>query len=216
MRRWRGNACAVASLTGCRRRERCAPIAGECPCSRVVGGTSPVRVLCDDSSGLRANPCSARIISRMTSRRSSSCGSSSPSVADDAAARRGASVPRREPASSSAWGRPLLRDHELAALGCFRLAARKLRLFETCSPARGVRLPYAGLGPYRRRIGEQIRKVFWLGSARPHPSALAGALRLPPRLPSALARALGLPRLPRTRGRSNRLRARSRPRCSWA
>ena len=76
MRRWRGNACAAASLTGCRRRERCAPIAGECPCSRVVGGASPVRVLCDDSSGLRANPCSARIISRMTSRRSSSCGSS--------------------------------------------------------------------------------------------------------------------------------------------
>lgn len=125
--RSQGSARAAASPTGWHRCECCVPIA---------------------RGGLRANPCSVRIVSRAASRRSLSRGSLSPSVANDAAARRGASVPRREPAPSSAWGRSLLRDHELAALGCFRLAARKPRLFETRSSARGVRPPYAGIRPF--------------------------------------------------------------------
>lgn len=151
-----------------------------------------------------------RIVSRAASR-----GSFSPSVADDAAVRRGASVPRREPAPSSAWGRPLLRDHELAALGCFRLAARKPRLFETRSSARGVRPPYAGIRPFGDGSGNGFGRSSGPDLPAPPLSALARALGLP-HPPSALAEALRLPRLPRTCGRSNRLRMRSRLRCSWA
>lgn len=133
--RSQGSARAAASPTGCRRCECCVPITRGAAGESVLGADRL-------AGGLpRVAP--------------------PPSGANDAAARRGASVPRREPAPSSAWGRPLLHDHELAALGCFRLAARKSRLFETRSPARGVRPPYAGLGPYRRRLGEQIRKAFW-------------------------------------------------------
>lgn len=124
-------------------------------------------------------------------------------------------MPRREPAPSSAWGRPLLRDHELAALGCFRLAARKPRLFETRSSARGVRPPYAGIRPFGDGSGNGFGRSSGpdLPAPPPERSCQSPGASAPP---SALAEALRLPRLPRTCGRSNRLRMRSRLRCSWA